>query len=35
MGDFSGGPVDKNLPTSAGDTGSIPTQAESTLPQGH
>ena len=24
MGDFPGGPVDKNSPANAGDTGSIP-----------
>ena len=33
--DFSGGPVVKNLPANAGDTGSIPCPGRSLLPQGN
>ena len=31
---FSGGPVVKNLPTNAGDTGLIPGSERSHMPQG-
>ena len=33
--DFSRGPVVKNLPANAGDTGSIPCSGRSHLPQGN
>ena len=33
--DFPGGPVVKNLPVNAGDTGSIPGPGRSHMPQGN
>ena len=35
MGDFPGGPVVKNLPCNAADTGLIPSLGRSHMPQGN